>query len=126
MKSKRRLWGPSPAIGVWAFCLIVTSCIPGGETGPNAGDEIVSVVVTPSVATVGIDETTVLEATVWNGRGEVVQVPVEWSSADPEIALVDRDVGLVRGVSPGTVLITASAGGVSGEGSVTVRLLLSG
>jgi len=115
-----------PTLIIWAVAavLVTSSCGPNGGTGPGSDDGIVSVVLTPSHSTVGIDETTVLEATVTNGRGEIVQVAIEWSSSDPGIAFVDQDVGLVRGVSPGTVAVSATAGGKVGMASVTVRLLL--
>ncbi|MBT8395993.1 MAG: hypothetical protein HKO65_19690 [Gemmatimonadetes bacterium] len=109
-----------------AAVLVLSACGPDGGTGPGGGDEITSVVVTPSQATVGIDETTLFEATVRNGRGEIVQVTVDWSSSNTAIAFVDQNVGLVRGVAPGSVTISATAAGKVGNASVTVRLLPEG
>ena len=103
-------------------CLTV-ACNPGGTTGPDPSVEIVSVSISPPQVTVGIGEITTLTAVARNGNGDIVQTAVEWSSSAPDIAMVDTDVGSVRGVAAGIATINATAGGITGSASVTVRLL---
>ncbi len=97
------------------------SCLEGSSTGPD-DDEIVAVVVEPSQATIGVDETVQLAAKVIDGSGRVVKVQVVWTTSAPSVALVDDD-GLVRGVSPGRARVSATASGKVGISDVTVRLL---
>ena len=103
--------------------LWVGSCFPDNSTGPGSGDAVATVVVSPSQATIPIDSTAAFTATVMNSAGDILNLVVAWSSSHPDIAFVDSDVGLVRGVSPGVSTISATAGGVTGTASVTVRLL---
>ena len=106
-------------------CLTV-SCNPGGTTGPDPSDEIASVSISPPQVTIGIGEITTLTAVVRNENGDIVQTAVEWSSRAPDIAMVDADVGSVRGIAAGKATISATAGGITGNASVTVRLLALG
>jgi hypothetical protein len=123
MNIRSRFLGPSGLI----LCLLLVSwfgaCFPDKATGPGSGNAIASVVVSPTQATIAIDSTATFTATVVNGAGDILNTVVVWSSSRPEVAFVDTDVGLVRGVSPGTSTISAVAGGVTGTASVTVRLL---
>ena len=118
----RRLGSPGVLFGLLAV-LAAGSCFSdnGIELDPNDG--IVSVEITPSQITIGVDSTTTLTATVRNGRNEVVSAALEWSSSNQDVAIVDAEVGFVRGVGPGIATITASTGEISGTASVTVRLL---
>lgn len=47
--------------------------------------------------------------------------PITWATSDPAVATVDS-AGVVTGMTPGTVTITASAGTVNGTASITVSL----
>lgn len=77
--------------------------------------------VTPSTASVLVGASTTLAAEVRDaGGGVMTGVPVAWASANSAIATVSDD-GLVTGVSPGSVAISATASGVSGSALITVR-----
>lgn len=67
---------------------------------------VVSVVVTPDVLPLEVDESgqLVAEVTAFGGADE----SVEWSSDDEAVATVDA-AGLVTGVAPGTATITATS-----------------
>jgi hypothetical protein len=45
---------------------------------------------------------------------------VKWSSANPEVAIVNPTAGIVFGIAPGTVTITATVDGKTGSRTVTV------
>jgi len=92
-----------------------------GGTGGTGGTvvEVGSVTVTPPQASVMPGATVQLEASVFDWDGEPADVPVAWASSNPDVATVDAE-GLVTGVSPGSVTIRATAGGVDGTADVTV------
>lgn len=69
-------------------------------------------------AEIFVGETVQLSATVL--PADVADLTVSWSSSDPDVASVD-DSGLVAGLSAGETLITAVAGGVTAECSITVK-----
>lgn len=76
--------------------------------------------VTPSATNVVAGATVRLTAEPLDGTGAVIPGRVvAWSTGDAGIATVDNS-GLVTGVSPGTVTIRATAGGIDGTASVTV------
>ncbi len=61
-----------------------------------------------------------LQATVRDDDGGVLtDAPVDWKSSNASVATVDAD-GLVHGVAQGNAKITATAGDVSAEATVTV------
>lgn len=60
-----------------------------------------------------------LSATVFDSDGMQADVPVEWSSSDPGVAVVD-DTGLVTGVSEGIATVSAGVGEVVAAAEVTV------
>lgn len=59
-------------------------------------------------------------ATIVGGPAGQIPSPIQWSSTDTLIASVDG-MGLVRGRSPGTVQISATAGSLSHSVSVSVQ-----
>jgi hypothetical protein len=68
------------------------------------------VAVSPGTAQVTVRNTLALFANVTDAAGHLVSdMPVEWSSANPTIAIVDS-TGSVTGVSPGRASIIARAG----------------
>ncbi|MBI4420105.1 MAG: Ig-like domain-containing protein, partial [Gemmatimonadetes bacterium] len=76
--------------------------------------------VTPAAATAEAGKTVQLTATVNDADGKALSgVAVTWSTGDAAIATVSS-TGLVTGVAPGAVTITATAGGKSGTAAVTV------
>ena len=74
---------------------------------------VVSVQVTNPPASLGVGERVQLQAVaVGSGGARVGNAPVTWRSSNAAIASVDASRGVVRGVRPGSVQLTASAGGV--------------
>lgn len=62
----------------------------GGPTTPT--EQVASVTVSPDSVSLPVGDTTVLEATVRNQDGDVLQdVDVQWMSQDPEAASVDAE-----------------------------------
>lgn len=93
---------------------------------PSCGDvrvttvEVASVDLEPDDASLKVDDTVRLEATLRDESGNVLpERPLSWASQDPGIATVE-DGGLVKAVAPGTTSIRASSGGATGEASITV------
>jgi len=86
-------------------------------------------VVTPSVAKIDIasmsmalavGSSTLLSATARNANGDPrTDVPIQWKSDTPAIAMVDAS-GMVTAVAPGTAKLQATAGPASAEASIRV------
>ena len=80
-----------------------------------------TVTVSPATATVQVGQTTQLTATTLDADGvEVSGEYMSWESSDSSVATVDQGSGLVTGVAPGTVTITATSLDRSGTAQVTV------
>jgi hypothetical protein len=78
------------------------------------------ILVTPATAEVNVGGTQQFTATLVDLHGNAVAGPaVTWSSSAAAVATVDG-TGLATGVSPGTAMITASIGYVSGSATLTV------
>ncbi|MDC0669080.1 hypothetical protein [Nannocystis radixulma] len=95
----------------------VFTCSAGGQEGEVGEIEIE--VDGPVQVLVG--ETTPLTALVTNEEGEPVDVALTWTSS-AELTLYVDGKGVLLGVSPGTVELTASAGGVT-SAPVTVEVV---
>ena len=86
----------------------------------EANPRPVSVAVGPLTATLSaVGDTLRLTARVTDQYGQALTVPVAWSVDQPGVAAVDS-AGLVTARSNGTAVVTATAGGVAGSGTVTV------
>jgi uncharacterized protein YjdB len=82
--------------------------------------EVASVVVDPATTTVVMGGTVELTATARDGLGAILlDRPVAWATSDAGVAEVDMH-GTVTGIGPGSVTITATIEGTSGEATVTV------
>lgn len=82
--------------------------------------EVGKIVIAPSNPRINEGQSIQLTATVLDVQDRVITgLTVTWSSSNTSRATVDN-TGLVRGISAGTVTITASAGGKTG--STTVRV----
>ena len=86
-----------------------------------------SVEVSPVAATVAVGDTIILTATVRDGAGPILGTSPVWTSSAPELATVETDTtrtggyyGMVKGLSAGSVTITATSGAVRGSAAVTV------
>jgi uncharacterized protein YjdB len=113
---------------------LITAVSPGGAviTATSEGKSafvavtvavvpVVSVTVTPAVDSVVVTQTLQLTAVAKDGSGTTLPGRVvAWSSSDPARATVSS-TGLVTGVLPGDVTISAAAEGKTGTASVRVR-----
>jgi len=82
-----------------------------------------TVVVTPTTSAIDAATTLQLTATLRDDQNNVLTGrAVTWTSSDPTIASVTAGGGLVRGIKPGTVTITATSEGKTGIAQVTVTL----
>jgi uncharacterized protein YjdB len=91
----------------------------------NAGltvlPEVGKIVIAPSNPRINEGQSIQLTAAVLDVEDRVITgMPITWSSSNTSRATVDN-TGLVRGISAGTVTITASAGGKTGSISVRVE-----
>jgi uncharacterized protein YjdB len=95
--------------GVSANATVMVSPVPVG-----------SVAIVPSSATVTVGQTAALAPTVKDANGlTVTDRVVAWSSSDDRIATVST-AGVVRGIAPGSAVISATSEGVTGTAAVTV------
>lgn len=101
------------------LAMVITSVLACGSayvsTGPFGPPEIQ---VSPNPMTVTVGGTIKMVA---NLSGDAVGQTVAWTTHNAAIATVDAESGIVTGVAPGTVAISAKAtGGASGSSAVTV------
>ncbi|HEY7637852.1 MAG TPA: kelch repeat-containing protein [Gemmatimonadales bacterium] len=110
---------PRPLSGVVGLlCLAVAQGCGGGST--DSRPPVATVTVTPNPATVEIDSTLQLTATLEDADGNQLSGrTVTWSSNALDRATVDAS-GLVTGISEGAAIITATSEGKSGAASITV------
>ncbi len=103
------------ATGVGAGTAKITAAA-GGITSPEATLTVTAVVasvtVTPNTSTIAVGGTQQLTATAFDTNGKSVPATVTWQNSSSAIATISAS-GLVTGVSPGTVMITATANGVT-------------
>ncbi len=84
----------------------------------TVAQEASQIVVTPGAArlvTIGLTIQLAASASDANGN----PIPLTWSSSDQNVATVSA-TGLVSAVAPGSVTVTANAGGVSGSATIDV------
>ena len=80
-----------------------------------------SVVVSPAADTISMGDTLTLAAEAFDANGYLVGgAEFSWSSSDGAVAEVGGG-GMVRGVTQGTVTITATAGDAQGTSEITVE-----
>ncbi len=83
---------------------------------------VASVEMNPASAALFVDSIRPFEAIPRDGGGLPLVRPIEWESSDSLIATVSA-TGLVTAKAPGEVTITATAGEVPGEATVSVSLV---
>ncbi|HEX7049903.1 MAG TPA: Ig-like domain-containing protein [Longimicrobiales bacterium] len=77
----------------------------------------------PAAVDVPLGGTQTLPAVVREVTGrEREDAVVTWTSADPAVATVDAETGLVTGIAPGTARITAESDGLEAAGTVVVTV----
>lgn len=106
------------------FLLVALAAGCGGSdtTGPGGGgggDEVATVEVSPSSVTLAVGGTESLTATARTADGTTVSAAFTWSSQDEEVATVSSS-GLVTAVGPGSTVVEARTGNVSGSAAVAV------
>lgn len=92
-------------------------------TGPGSGGSDVGSVqiTTPASTTLHVGGTVTLSAVVLNTSGSIISGRVvTWSSADSTVATVNLNTGVVQGVRPGEVTVSASSEGKHGALRLTV------
>lgn len=98
--------------------------ISANRRGAAASASVDSLKVWPESLVVEVGSTALVEAVATGPDGELVQVPVSWSSANPAVATVTprsgRPSATVTGVDPAPTEITAAAGQQSARVGVTV------
>lgn len=108
----------------WAV-LALAGC--GGDAGTAPQDpsdptppSVASVTVSLSESSIETGASTTATAVVRDAQGNELQRSVSWSTDAAGVATVNGS-GVLRGVVPGTVVVTASSGGVSGMAQLEVR-----
>ena len=124
----------SPTVASVSTTGLITAIAPGGAVVTAASEgrtavvaitvssvPVASVAVTPASDEVVVTQTLQLTATAKDAQGgSLTGRPVSWSTSDATKATVSS-TGLVTGIAPGTVTITASAEGKSGTSDITVK-----
>ncbi len=92
---------------------------------PEAAVPVASVAVTPSPASILVGSTTQLTAILQDGRGNpLTGRDIVWASSDTTMARVSSS-GLVQGLQPGYLNITATSGERTGTGTVLVTATIT-
>lgn len=96
---------------------VALACTDDRQIGPPA---IASIAVVPDTATVVAGDSVSLQLVAYDATGHgFIGVSTTWSSRDPAVATVSA-TGFVRGVAAGSDTVTATAGGLTARGVVTV------
>lgn len=99
---------------------VVTGCADGGFLPPT-GEDIARVAVTPEVVAVFVGDTVRFSASIFRLDGlPVPEPPLTWATSDPGIATIDP-TGKFTAVAPGTLVVTATSGGVKGIAEAQVN-----
>ena len=95
--------------------------LPGCESVSVAAVEIVSLVVSPSEIVLLVRDTRQLSASARGASGGALSDrSISWSTTNASVATVSG-LGLVTGVGVGSAVIRATAEGVTGQATITVR-----
>jgi serine/threonine protein kinase/alpha-tubulin suppressor-like RCC1 family protein/uncharacterized protein YjdB len=123
-----RLIGPAAGLvvaGVVAWALFGRKSAPPPPPPPEAAVPVASVAVTPSPASIIVGSTTQLTAVLKDGRGNpVTGREVVWASSDTTMARVSPS-GVVHGLQPGYINITATSEERTGTGTVLVTATIT-
>lgn len=89
-----------------------------------------SVTLSPTPTALAAGDTIFLSATVRDAAGNIIPFPLTWQSSNPSVATVQPygdihgNYGLVTGVTPGNVTITATTGGAGASSSGTAAITI--
>ena len=75
--------------------------------------------ISPTAAFINPGETLRFTATVRDRNGAILNVPITWTSSEPQLAPIDA-TGLVFGAAPTVATIKAAGGGVEATASLTI------
>src|SRR5262249_43933801 len=118
--------GVLQALGVGSASVMATFAgVTGAAKVVVSSATIVAIVINPAASSLPVGASGGLSATGFFADGPSRDVPneVAWSSSSDAIATVSNrmgEAGLVTGVRPGDVTITAQSGGVAGRAAVSV------
>jgi hypothetical protein len=90
--------------------------------GPCSTGRLSSMLVEPSHSSIPVglsQQFTAIGTYSDRGANPNISTQVTWSSSNPAVATIDN-TGLATAISPGTVTITASSGGIEGSATLTV------
>jgi uncharacterized protein YjdB len=122
------LIGPAAVLavaGVVAWALFGRKGDPPPPPPPEAAVPVASVAVTPSPASILVGSTTQLTAILKDGRGNpLTGRAVVWASSDTTMARVSPS-GMVQGLQPGYINITATSEERTGTGTVLVTATIT-
>lgn len=114
--------GLATAVAVGSTTVTATAGSASGTATVSVDQAVATVSVSPPSHTLRLGEGVVqFTAVVLDANGHTVQgAGVTWSSSNPDCTCVDPGTGLATPMAPGSVIITASSGAVSGTASLTV------
>jgi alpha-tubulin suppressor-like RCC1 family protein/uncharacterized protein YjdB len=92
---------------------------PAAPETPVPPAPVATVVITPTPASIAVGKTAQLKAILSDSAGHPLTRNVQWSVSDTTMARVSAS-GLVTGLAPGTVNVTATSEGREGLGTVKV------
>ena len=91
------------------------------EPGAPVEPVLDHITVTPSTATLAIDETEQFIATCYDQNGdEMIDIEIKWICSDEDVGTIDESSGFFTAKAAGTATVTASADGIAGTATVTV------
>lgn len=103
-----------------AIISVAAACCSGDQVQVTVTQQISSISVSPSSASVTVGQSTQLSAVARDANGNLIpNVLFAWSSSSASIAQVNG-TGLVSGVAAGSSTVSASAGGRSGSAAISV------
>lgn len=115
---------PDSATGVSPGTSLITATlgVSGNTTLTVTAATLTSISVSPASPTVANNFTRQLTAIGHYNNGTTLDITsqVTWSSATTSVALVGPATGIVSGIAPGTSVITATLGSISGNTKLTV------
>lgn len=103
-------FGSDRAVGMTVALSVLVAVACDDSSGPEIDRSISSVELSQSAAGIVPEAELAFRAVVRDMSGREVERPVSWTNSDPVVAIVS-DAGVVKGIAPGTAVITATAGG---------------
>ncbi|MFL5640623.1 MAG: Ig domain-containing protein, partial [Gemmatimonadaceae bacterium] len=116
----RRIASTLLLLGIWPLLTVCSGATGTTIEAPPGSGGVAVVAVAPASTSIAVGTTATLSATLKDAQGNVVAgQSVSWSTSAESFAAVSAN-GVVTGIAPGSVTITAASSGKSGTASVTV------